>query len=98
MYKITSASAMTTPGDSEHSIEVARQLTALEGAVKAILDEVREGKLSKTMASIKAEILECSGRPDRSVGARKHKRLRPVGAASSGRVGPRWVHFDPRVQ
>ena len=49
---------MTTPGDSEHSIEVARQLTALEGAVKAILDEAREGKLSKTMASIKAEILE----------------------------------------
>ena len=37
---------MTTPGDSEQSIEAARQLTALEGAVKAILDEAREGKLS----------------------------------------------------
>ena len=38
------------------------------------------------------------GRPERLVGARKHKRLRPVGAASSGRVGPRQVQFDPRVQ
>ena len=30
------------------------------------------------------------------VGARKHKRLQPVAATSSGRVGSSWVYSDPR--
>ena len=44
------------------------------------------GALDRSRNQIRPAGAMSSGRPERSVGARKHKRLRPVGAASSGRV------------
>ena len=47
------------------------------------------GALGQSRKQIRPVGATGSGRPERSVGARKHKRLRPVGATRSGRVGPR---------